>query len=312
MNMKRNQWRKIAGSAILFAGLLALASTAVAQQVIPIWPGVAPGSENWTQKEAQSTNPIGTVIRNVVNPSLTVFLPDPAKATGTAVIVCPGGAFVVLAWDNEGTKVAHWLNDHGVAALVLKYRLTDSGATDAEFQKHMADARGTLTNPATPKTPDGVPVQMDEIRKLAVADALQALKITRQRASEWGIAPDRIGIMGFSAGATTTTGVLTGYDAASRPNFAASIYGNTVDPARIPSDAPPLFILCASDDPLMPPTGSANLYTVWKNSGHLAELHIYSKGGHGFGMSQRGLPIDHWIDRFGDWLAVQGLLAPSH
>jgi acetyl esterase/lipase len=311
--MRIGFFRKFFAIAALFIGSLSVAGAALAQkeQVIPVWPGVAPGSENWTQKEMESASPNGASIRNVVSPSLTVFLPDPAKATGTAIIICPGGGFVSLAWTSEGTQAAHWLNDHGVAALVLKYRLLDSGATDADFRKHMADLVTALRNPATPTTPDGVLVQMQEIRKLAVADALQALKVTRQHASEWGIAPDRIGIMGFSAGAVITTGVLTGYDAGSRPNFAASIYGNTVDPARIPSDAPPLFILCASDDPLMPPTGSANLYTVWKNSGHLAELHIYSKGGHGFGMSQRGLPIDHWIDLFGEWLAVQGLLTPS-
>jgi acetyl esterase/lipase len=312
--MRNGLLKKFVAVAALFIGSLSAAGAALAQkeQVIPVWPGVAPGSENWTQKEVESASPNGASIRNVVSPSLTVFLPDPAKATGTAIIICPGGGFVSLAWGSEGTQAAHWLNDHGVAALVLKYRLMDSGATDADFRKHMADLVTALRNPATPTTPDGVPIQMQEIRKLAVADALQALKVTRQHASEWGIAPDRIGIMGFSAGAMITTGVLTGYDAASRPNFAASIYGNTVDPARIPSDAPPLFIVCASDDPLMPPTGSANLYSAWKTSGHSAELHIYSKGGHAFGMSQRGLPVDHWIDLFGEWLAVQGLLTASH
>ena len=137
------------------------------------------------------------------------------------------------------------------------------------------------------------------------------MKIVRQHAAEWGVAPDRVGLMGFSAGAILTTGLLTDYDPESRPSFAGSIYGNTVEQSKVPADAPPLFIVCAEDDPTLPSTGSALLFVAWKDSGHIAELHIYSKGGHGFGMHQQGLPVDHWIERFGDWLDMQGLLKPS-
>src|SRR5579872_2798529 len=121
----------------VLVGVLGLSTEVSAQQpMIPIWPGVAPGSESWTQKETESDSPfVGHVIRNVVRPTLTAYLPDRARATGTAIIVCPGGGFRFHSWQNEGTQVAEWLRDHGVAAFVLKYRLVDTGPTDQDFAK---------------------------------------------------------------------------------------------------------------------------------------------------------------------------------
>ena len=281
-----------------------------AQQVVFLWPGDAPGSESWTQKEIEYRDQRGeAMVRNIVRPSLTVFLPDRASANGTGIVVAPGGGFQFLSWDSEGTKVAQWLNGRGVAAFVLKYRVNETPVDPQEFQTRMAAmfgrgrGAGRGAPPPAPRSDF-----MQSVRAMAVADGKQAMKIVRQHAGEWGVAPDRVGLMGFSAGAMLTTGLLTDYDAETRPSFAASIYGNTIEPSRVPPDAPPLFILCAEDDPLLPSTGSAALFTAWKNAGHLAELHIYSKGGHGFGMHQQGLPVDHWIDRFGEWLEAQGLL----
>lgn len=287
------------------------------QQVIPVWPGVAPGSENWTRQEVDYLNAQKeAMVRNVVKPTLTVFVPAPGTANGSAVIVCPGGGFLFLSWQSEGTDVARWLAQHGVTAFVLKYRLHDSGATDEEYQQNVTAlfarlGRGASAARQSPALIVGAPADAQDILPFDVADGLQAMKVVRQRAAEWHISPNRIGIIGFSAGAMLATGVLTSYAGDSRPDFAASIYGNTVDSAKIPADAPPLFILCASDDPLVPPASSANLYSIWKAAGHSAELHIYSKGGHGFGMHKQGLPIDHWIDRYGDWLDAQGLLKPA-
>lgn len=288
------------------------------QQVIPVWPGVAPSSENWTRQEVDYLNAQKeAMVRNVVKPTLTVFTPAPGTGNGTAVIVCPGGGFLFLSWQSEGTDVARWLSQHGVTAFVLKYRLHDSGATDQEFQQQVAALFARLGRgvrgaaPRSPKLIVGAPADAQDILPLDVADGLQAMKVVRKRAAEWHISPNRIGMIGFSAGAMLTTGVLTSYASDSRPDFAASIYGNTVDSAKVPADAPSLFILCASDDPLLPAIGSANLYSIWKAAGHSAELHIYSKGGHGFGMHKQGLPIDHWIDRYGDWLDAQGLLKPA-
>ncbi|HVW85256.1 MAG TPA: alpha/beta hydrolase [Bryobacteraceae bacterium] len=291
----------------ILACLLLLSGTASgAEQIVPLWPGDAPGSEAWTQKEISYTNQRGeAMVRNIVHPTLTVFLPDRGTANGTGIVVAPGGGFRFLSWDSEGTQVARWLNKHGVAAFVLKYRVAETPVNPEEFQKQMSAMFGP--GRAANRRPTPSPTASN-IRALAVADGKQALQIVRQHAKEWGVAADRIGLMGFSAGAILTTGVLTDYDAATRPSFAASIYGNSVEQSKVPADAPPLFILCAEDDPLLPSTGSANLFAAWKNSGHIAELHIYSRGGHGFGMHQQVLPVDHWIDRFGDWLDTLGLL----
>jgi acetyl esterase/lipase len=295
----------------IVAGLLGAPGIALTQQpVFPVWPGVAPGSETWKQKEVEYLNPgKQKMVRNVVQPTLTAYLPERAKANGTAVIVCPGGGFRFLSWESEGTEVAKWLQARGVAAFVLKYRLVDTGATEAEFQKSLAELFRSLSQSTDGKAPAN-PVQRIEKSKivsLAAADGRQAIKLVRQRAAEWGIAPDRIGILGFSAGGMVTMGVVMNHDAESRPNFAAPIYGGSTGGATIPADAPSLFILCADDDAMMA-AGSAKLYTEWKAAKKPAELHIYSKGGHGFGMNKRSLPVDTWIDRLGDWLQVQGLL----
>jgi acetyl esterase/lipase len=155
------------------------------------------------------------------------------------------------------------------------------------------------------------PEEMLGVYKLASEDGRQAVKVVREHAADWGIKPDRIGIMGFSAGGMVTTAVATQYEEAGRPNFAAPIYGPGYDSAKVPSDAPPLFICCASDDGLVPPKENIRLYSEWKAAGKSAELHIYAIGGHGFGMRKQGLLSDAWIDRFGDWLGQQGLLKPA-
>src|SRR5262249_7113178 len=135
-----------------------------------------------------------------------------------------------------------------------------------------------------------------------------AVKVVRSHAGNWGIKPDRIGIIGFSAGGMVTTAVATEYDAESRPNFAAPIYGPGFGSVKVPRDAPPLFILCAGDDPLVPAADSVRLYSEWKAAGKSAELHIYAKGSHGFGMRKQGLPIDTWADRYVDWLTLLNVM----
>lgn len=292
-------------------------------QVIPVWPDKAPGSESWTQKEVEYRNGTKAMVRNVTTPTLTVFAPDPKIATGAAVIICPGGGYRFLSWDSEGVEVAKWLQARGVAAFVLKYRLVKTAAAEEDFRKEMALFFQSLAN--RKETPDtggdshrppsrdrkdsirAIPSDMREIGSLAVADGRQAVKVVRDRAREWGIKTDRIGIMGFSAGALVTTGVVMDHDEQSRPNFAAPIYGGGTGGVEIAKDAPPLFILCASDDHLAA-LGSLKLYSEWKGANRPVELHLYEKGGHGFGMNKRGVPIDTWIDRFGDWLAQRGLI----
>ncbi len=262
--------------------------------IIPLWPDGAPGSEDWTQQEQVSAySDFGLkVIRNVSRPTLTAFLPDPKLANGTAVIVCPGGAFHFLAYEHEGTQVAAWLNAHGVAAFMLKYRLIQTGANfAAEVQERLAD-RSKLAGPMRSLTP------------LILADGQQAVRLVRQRAAEWGIRPDRIGIMGFSAGGGVTMAVTLNHDASSRPDFAAPIYAAHFGEIEVPDDAPPVFLVHADDDPLVPASISTALYTAWHAAGKSAELHLYARGGHGFGMRKLGLPVDGWIERFDEWLRV--------
>jgi acetyl esterase/lipase len=253
-------------------------------QVVNVWPGAAPGSENWTQKERTADNtPIGTVVFNVVTPTLTAYLPEPNKATGTGVIIAPGGAFVALAIDLEGNNVARWLQEKGIAAFVLKYRIME-------------------------KLQEGIPagMNMDEAGKYGIADGIQALKVVRQHAAEWGVSPDRVGFMGFSAGAMVTSGSLLQKDAAARPNFAAMIYGGPfgVMPA-IPAKLPPMFLAWAQDDTLaLGPV--VKFYDALTSAGHKPEIHIFGAGGHGFGMRKQGTSSDRWTDAFYYWLEAQG------
>jgi acetyl esterase/lipase len=263
---------------------LAIALGSAHGQSVKVWPGVAPGSEHWTQSElAVESTPIGTVILNVVTPTLTAYLPPRGKATGTGIIVAPGGAFVALAIDLEGTTVARWLQERGIAAFVLKYRIVE-------------------------KRGEGIPtMDMDTAGRYGIADGIQAIKVVRQHATEWGISPDRIGFMGFSAGAMVTSGTVLQQDSAARPNFAAMIYGGPfgVMPA-IPSNLPPLFLAWAQDD-RMAREAIVNFHDALRRAGQRPEVHIFSTGGHGFGLKQQGTSSDHWIDDFYNWLDAQGL-----
>src|SRR5262245_16041205 len=283
-NMKRTAM--CPAGAIAFTILMACYADA---QVVNIWPGVAPGSENWTQKERVLDNtPVGTVVLNVVTPTLTVYLPERSKATGTGVIIAPGGAFVALAIDLEGNNVARWLQEKGIAAFVLKYRIME-------------------------KRQEGIPtgMNMDEAGKYGIADGIQALKVVRQHAAEWGISPDRVGFMGFSAGAMVTSGALLQKDAEGRPNFAAMIYGGPfgVMPA-ISAKLPPMFLAWAQDDALtLVPV--VKFYEALRSAGHKPEVHIFGAGGHGFGMRKQSTSSDHWIDAFYYWLEAQGYTKPA-
>jgi acetyl esterase/lipase len=253
-------------------------------QTVNIWPGVAPGSENWKQKEVTYENtPVGTVVMNVVTPTVTAYLPPKGKATGTGVIIAPGGAFVALAMSVEATDLARWLQQRGIAAFVLKYR--------------------TLY-----KNFEGVPqMDMDTAGRYGMADGIQAVKIVRQHAKEWNVSPDRIGFIGFSAGGMVGTATLLQPDSAARPNFVALIYGAPfgVMP-KIPSTLPPVFMAWAQDDNVaLEPV--VKFHDALIAAGIKPEAHIYNAGGHGFGMKKHGTTSDHWTDDYWNWLASLGV-----
>jgi acetyl esterase/lipase len=274
------------GRSLLIAtlGITLVAASARAQQVVNIWPGVAPGSEHWTQKERTIENtPVGTVIMNVVTPTLTAYLPPRGKATGTGVIIAPGGAFVALAITLEATDMARWLQQRGIAAFVLKYRTVE-------------------------KKTDGIPdMDMDTAGRYGIADGIQALKVVRAHAAQWGVSPDRIGFAGFSAGGMVATGALLQSDVNARPNFAAIIYGAPFGkmPA-IPAKLPPIFMAWAQDDrvALRP---IEKFHDALVAAGQKPETHIFSAGGHGFGTKKQGTTSDHWLEEFSYWLDAQGL-----
>lgn len=277
-----------------------LAAHGAAQDVIPLYSGTAPGSTqaNYPENEYFSKIWNTEVVANVTKPSLTVFKPSPELRNGTAVVVCPGGGFMALSITSEGNDVAKYLAARGLTAFVLKYRLAHTGddATQ-EFTALIGDHQKFREMTA-------------KIVPLAIADGLAAVTYVRQHASEWGVSPDRVGIIGFSAGGAVTAGVAFRYQPEGRPAFVAPIYagGESFKDASVPADAPPMFIAAATDDQLGLVPASLALYEKWTSAHKSAEMHIYAKGGHGFGMRAHNLPTDHWIDRFADWLEFQGWL----
>jgi acetyl esterase/lipase len=283
--------------------------------VIRLWPDEPPsalpgvGPETTFISQAFGAPPT-TMLRNVSDPSLTVFAPDPAKANGVGVIVCPGGAWRVLAWEHEGIDAARWLAARGYAAFLLKYRVRGSPPDPAEFAE--AVSKMTASMPTVipgAKAPRTLAEAMrDEsitrAREVAADDGRRAIEIVRERAAEWAIHPDRVGMIGFSAGAFLAADLAMDPRGA-RLAFVAPIYGGETRGRPVPPDAPPLFTAVAQDDRMLFRVVEG-LYADWSSGDRPAELHIFARGGHGFGMIKRALPVDRWIDLLGDWLVDQG------
>ncbi|MEP6750311.1 MAG: alpha/beta hydrolase [Bacteroidota bacterium] len=268
-----------------------------AQKVIQLYNGAAPGSENWTYNEQEyKAGTKDALIYNVSHPTLTVYPADPLIATGTAVIVCPGGGFYILAATHEGTDVAHWLNKKGVTVFLLKYRLAQTLTDNPGQELNDNMKKSDFVAKVTPVIP------------LCIADGKAAIQYVRTHAAAYKINPAQIGIIGFSAGGTVAAGTAFNYTAESRPDFVAPIYGFMPPQIQGPvlNDAPPLFLAVASDDQLGLAGNSVDLYSKWLAAKKPAELHVYQKGGHGFGMHNQNIPTDTWIERFGDWLALLG------
>jgi len=237
------------------------------------------------------------VVTNVSVPTMEVFRPE--NPNGVSVIVAPGGGLYGLSIKSEGTDVALWLNEQNITAFVLKYRLVPTG--DDGVQELSDDA---ATNPAK------IGERVLPVLPYSYADGLAAIKHVRENASSYKIDPVKIGFMGFSAGGAVTMGVAYNYDATNRPDFLVPVYPWTVvmPVQKAPEDAPPMFVICASDDPLDLAPGSIELYTSWLNAKKPVALQMYAKGGHGFGMKSQGLPSDNWIQRFHEWAIAQGII----
>ncbi len=284
---------------VLFLLLLCTVVVANAQKVIPLYKGTAPGSEGWNWKEQEIHADIGTVVLDVSQPSLIVY--PAARPNGTAIILAPGGGFHGLALDLEATAEARWLNERGITAFLLKYRLMHDDPA------HPENNYTTLIRSDNMKTLDSL---MMPVVALAMQDGLAAVKYVRQHATEYRISRDKIGFMGFSAGGGVTMSVAYHGDGESRPNFIAPMYayGKGIISNAVPKDTMPAFIVAASDDELAMVPISLDIYSKWLAAKQPVELHVYERGGHGFGMKKQHLPVDTWIDRFGDWLRMHGWL----
>jgi acetyl esterase/lipase len=291
---------------VLLAGI-GSASLAAADgpAVLELWPGPVPGEKGDLGPETEvETKPGQRQVKrltNVSKPTLTVFRPAKEKDTGAAVVIAPGGGYNILAWDLEGEEVAAWLNSIGVTGVVLKYRV-----------------------PRRPGEPTDKPPLGPK------QDAQRAVSLVRSKAKEWGTDPNRIGMLGFSAGGHLTAWAATNSDrrsyeptdgadkASCRPDFAVIVYpGYLVEKGkpdqlnpdiRVSKDTPPCFFAHAFDDGVSP-ENSVRMFLELKKLKVPAELHVYSTGGHGFGLRQEGKPCATWPQRCAEWMAAQGLLA---
>ncbi len=288
--------------------VLGLNTSTYAQETIRLYEGKAPGSENWTHQEKSSSFPGGgTIVQDVVDPTITAYLPDPSIANGAAVIVCPGGAFRMLSIDGEGANTAHWLNEHGFAAFVLKYRLYKDGSVRGAGMPKMplSEIKLSLKNANANPAPDNQ--KLNNVIRMATDDGQQAIRIVRRNAKKWNINPDKVGIMGFSAGGGVALGSALLDDPEGHPAFIATLYGPSMVDVHVPENAPPLFIAVAANHKPVS-QGCVALYNVWNEAGKSAELHIFSKGTGGFGIKPQGLPSDAWPDLFLKWIKGEGFI----
>jgi acetyl esterase/lipase len=275
---------------------------------IALWPGEVPEDygeigaemfrEPWSE-EAKSAQ----WLTNVTKPTITVFRPAKEQDTGAAMLICPGGGYWNLAWDLEGEEVAAWLNTLGMTGIVLKYRVPRRPGQE-------------------PKLPPPGPL----------LDAQRAVSLVRSKAPDWGLDPQRIGMVGFSAGGHLTLATATNFDkrayapidasdqASCRPDFAVALYSGylaveeTGVPApymRIPADTPPVFLVHASDDNVSKVDHSVVMYLAFQHAGVSAELHVYATGGHGLGVRPSNLPCSTWPARCAEWLRTLGVLTSS-
>jgi endo-1,4-beta-xylanase len=263
---------------------------------IALWPGGAPGSDAFKdQKETVTARVFGEInfiaVSNVHNPTITPYLPAADKSNGAAVVIAPGGAHRFLAVSHEGYFLAKWLAEQGVAAFVLKYRL-ENGSSPESGAKYARN-------------------------KESLADAQRAIRLVRSRSAEWRVKPNAVGIMGFSAGGEVAALAAMKYDAgqpdaadpidrlSTKPAFQALIYPGAADAIAPDKDSPPAFLACAYDDRTNISEGLAEAYLRFHQAAVNAELHIYSSGGHGFGLRPDAprTPVNAWQSRFVEWLA---------
>lgn len=276
---------------------------------IEIWDGPPPGGvpDGVERIDGHSPALAQRLVRNVTRPTLTPVIPD-TPSTTTSVIVAPGGGFHFLSADNEGLLVARWLADRGITSFVLEYRVAvtppDEGGMLAQMQALITAGTGSISERLDQLGRDAA--GRGGIVADAVEDGGQAVRVVRRAAAGLGLDPGRVGLLGFSAGARVALGTLQLADTEAHPGFIGSIYGPDPSDGTLPGTVPPLFLAAAADDELG--ISPVPTYQRWKKAGARVEMHVYSRGGHGFGLAPRGVPSDSWIERFHDWLVAEALL----
>ncbi len=287
MNYPKSKWLPGVFALSLLCGQAFAASPWPDVMEILLWPNGAPGSEGVTAKEVYSAptarSPHGH-LSPVHYPSLFVFPAPKGKANGAAVLVCPGGGANTLTIDHEGRDIAKWLNSVGITAFVVKYRLS--------------------------KTPNFPQYTLDT----SVGDALRAIRLVRSRATDWGVDPKRIGLMGFSAGGTVATYAGVRFDAgkaddadpveraSSRPDFNVLVYTGTMTaPLTVPKDAPPVLLIGSTEDSAHA-VNAVKVYNAYLDAKIPVEMHLYAGGAHGFALEPTELPVGTWNQRFMDWI----------
>ena len=288
---------------LLLFTALSFSFSVKAQEAIKLYNGKVPGSENWKQKEAQVYSELfkTEVVYNVTNPSVLVYkVPEGVRNTGTAIVIAPGGGFQSLSINREVVDLAKRLSEKGITAFVLKYRLLETISNDPakEMMDKLKD-RAAFEKSTAP------------LIEMAAKDGRKALQYVYENAAKLGVKTNQIGIIGFSAGSTVAMQTVLNNNSTFIPNFAASIYGGVsaeLLQKPLPKLNTPLFVCAATDDQLKLAPRSIQLYNKWLEGGYPVELHMYEKGGHGFGMGKQNLPVDSWVDRFEDWLKYHKLL----
>lgn len=266
---------------------------------LPLYPKGAPPLAGAAMGEYWGKMLDEMIVRNVTEPTITPYLPAPGKATGAAVIVAPGGAFMQLSMQYEGEKVAQYLSSQGIAAFVLKYRLQPTPPAEADYARVMAEKMAAA---AQSDVDQGAPPSFQP----AIDDGAEAIRHVRERAARYGIDPKRVGMIGFSAGAMATLGVTLANEPTSRPDFIGLIYG-PMSAVKVPAEAPPMFAAIAADDPLFGKSGFA-IVDAWRAARKPVELHVYQAGGHGFGMHDTNTSTVLWPGQLVEWMRTNGFV----
>jgi acetyl esterase/lipase len=248
----------------------------------------------------------GTFLRNISDPTLTVFAPAAGTSNGKAVVVVPGGGWTINAWTHEGLDVARWLTGLGYTAFLLKYRVQASEPDQEKFEAGMAAIDASVHSGTFPRelkpTAIGTLISTDEYlaaRAACADDGRRAVEIVRAEAGRFGVDPDSIGMIGFSAGAFLIVDMALD-PRADQVAWIAPIYGGETQGAAVPEDAPPLFTAAAADDILVRIV--EDLHADWQSAGRPSELHVFGRGGHGFGMVEQKMPADRWTDLLLAWI----------